>query len=356
MTSSLHVGREVVLLAILLLVLAVGLGLRSRAEGDDGPGPGSTLSAKPEGAKALYLLYARLGRPVGRSTDPPGDFGDARLAFLISPEVPLGHADLAGLRGWVERGGTLVYGYAGDEPDSKPLRDVLGIEVLGGAGRAKPLLRLDPGFLPAKVVSVPAAAGVRARRDREAFVAITDEIGMAGRRSGARASAGPSSSPSDEPVALAMLRVGEGRVVLLPGAALGNRLLGDADNAVFAALLVERYVGDGPVVFDEWSHGEGGSTSALGLQRVPLDAGLALLALAFVLYALAGRRLGPPSQEPPPARRATIEQVVALARFYQKTGARQAAILALRVPATTAPRSDAELVRLVRAALPMKGV
>jgi hypothetical protein len=96
--------------------------------------------------------------------------------------------------------------------------------------------------------------------------------------------------------------------------------------------------------------------SLLSVGAWPLRLAVAAGVLALLIYALAvGRRLGPPSPEPAPPRRASIEQIEALAAFLATRKARATALDALAAWAgTTAPapaRDEAGFVAQARALL-----
>jgi hypothetical protein len=144
--------------------------------------------------------------------------------------------------------------------------------------------------------------------------------------------------------------VGTGRVIAIAeGSIASNATLGEDDNALFFALLADRYGAGQAIVFDEYVHGMSSLDKLLPIACGPATAALLLALVGMVLYALgAGKRLGPPSDEPAPPRRSTIEQVTALARLYERTGSRRLALTRLGALAPSSVSSDAELVRLAR--------
>jgi hypothetical protein len=148
---------------------------------------------------------------------------------------------------------------------------------------------------------------------------------------------------------------GQGRIYVLDGSVLSNRGLKAGDNALFLAALAARHAGDGQVVFDEFVHGYGDAVSLLSIAAWPLRLALATGVLALLVFAVAaGRRLGPPSPEPAPPRRASIEQIDALATFYAARRNRAVALEALAAWAGAAPpgppaRQDAAFLAQARA-------
>ena len=85
-------------------------------------------------------------------------------------------------------------------------------------------------------------------------------------------------------------------------------------------------------------HGYGDAVSLLSVSTWPLRMAVATGIFALLLYGLgAGRRLGPPSPEPTPPSRASIEQIEALASFYAARKARGGALAALAAWVGTSP-------------------
>src|SRR6266850_401416 len=111
-----RVGRDLAIAGFLVALLAAVATISTPGRSESGGHPGSSYVPASDGSKALYLLLRSLGHRVQRVNAPLGDLGGARLAFILSPEIALPGADLPGLRGWVERGGTLVYGAGEREP------------------------------------------------------------------------------------------------------------------------------------------------------------------------------------------------------------------------------------------------
>ena len=123
---------------------------------------------------------------------------------------------------------------------------------------------------------------------------------------------------------------GQGRIYLIDPEVFSNRGLKAGDNALFLAALAARHAGEGTIVFDEFVHGYGDAVSMLSVATWPLRLAGGTALLALLLYGLgAGRRLGPPSPEPAPPRRASIEQIEALASFFAARKARGSALGAL---------------------------
>jgi hypothetical protein len=147
---------------------------------------------------------------------------------------------------------------------------------------------------------------------------------------------------------------GEGRIYVVDAGVFSNAGLRAGDNALFLAVLAARHGGGAPIVFDEFVHGYGDAVSLLSIAAWPLRLALVTGVLALLVYALArGRRLGPPSPEPAPPRRASVEQIDALAAFLASHKNRTAALEALAAwsssPAPPPARADAAFAAQARA-------
>jgi hypothetical protein len=307
-----------------------------------GVGPaGSSYATSEAGAKASYLLLASLGYRVERRAEPIGDLRKAELAFLLAPESRLDRVDLVGLGDWIEGGGTLVYGVAVFEPAAETLRHALGLPALATRPVAEQEAELIGEWAPARKLVLRVGVDVEDRRGRDRAVA---ELARQGRA-----------------VRALVVQRGQGRIYVLDGSVLSNRGLKGGDNALFLAALAARHAGQGTIVFDEFVHGYGDAVSLLSIAAWPLRLALVTGVLALLVYALAaGRRLGPASPEPAPPRRASIEQIDALAAFYAVRKNRAAALEALAAWAGAAPpgapsRHDAGFVAQARALVQAAG-
>ncbi len=323
----------VLVMGALLLVPLLPGGSGKRGTGVSG----SSLATTPEGAKAAYLLLGRLGHTVERRLEPLGALEDSQLAFLLTPTARLDRVDGEGLTDWIEEGGTLVYGVSAFEPDGEALREKLGLEGLVVLPTPQRKVVLDKEWAPAHTLVVRVTA--------QPDLAQT-------RKSESPTLAALARDPEDQdPVALTVPRK-NGRIYVVDARVFSNAGLKEADNALFLAALAARHAGGAPIVFDEFAHEYGNVNSVLGTIAWPLQAAFVVAALALLLYALAlGRRLGAISPDPAPPRRASTEQVEALAAFYASKRDRHTALLALaeaagdvsRAP-LVAPNNDGALI------------
>jgi len=325
-------GRSRAALVALAALLILAIALPASAPGSqEGVHPASTYMSSRDGAKALFLVLERLGFHVERRTLPLGDFGSARLAFVLGPEGPVDEdeANVKALVRWVNGGGTLVYAASMADLVTSPVGKAFGFRLVPKI-RIATLERhvsLAAEYAPAAHLAIMGESQIAAGRGREDLVSVTvgDDTMM-------------------------QRAVGAGRVIAIAeGSVASNATLGEDDNALFFALLADRYGAGQVIVFDEYVHGMSTLDKILPIARGPATAALLLAAVGMVLYALgAGKRLGPPSGEPAPPRRSTLEQVTALARLYERTGSRQLALTRLGAIAPSSVSSDAELVRLAR--------
>lgn len=317
---------------VVLVAAALGvLVLTMRGPKTENEALGSSFGARRAGAKAAYLLLGKLGHDVERRIAPLGDLGEPRLAFVLAPEGRLDQMDTAALVEWIEGGGALVYGVSAFEVASHDLRAALGIDDVGVRYRWDPeRARLDAGWAPVAELSVNTLLSPDA--EHRAHVIARGEEGAA---------------------ALAIPR-GDGWIYVVDAAVFSNGGLATADNALFLAALAARHAGGEAVLFDEFVHGYGDAAAVLGGVAWPLRAAFGLGALALLVYALAiGRRLGPPSPEPVPPRRASIEQIEALGAYFAGSRDRASALAALAAftgaPPPAPPGDDRTFLAAARA-------
>jgi hypothetical protein len=310
-----------VVLGIGLAVVAVVL-IGPGRKGAQGSGPaGSSFATGDRGAKAAYLLLGRLGHQVERRTRPLGDLRATRLAFFLSPSDRLDEIDTVALTKWIEGGGTLVFGADSFNGSDGIARRALRLMPSRVAPTSGTRATLDKQWRPAQTLSVRtivSAADVVDTDDEDETQ--DDEEGSAPT---AIAHAG------DQAVALRFGR-GEGAIYVIDARVFSNEGLKAADNAVFLAVLAAKHAGGAPIAFDEYVHGFGNIPSLITMIAWPLKIAFGVAVLALLLYALAiGRRLGRPSPEPGPPRRASIEQIEALAAYFAAGNDRQTALVAL---------------------------
>lgn len=279
-----------------LVVFAIVIALVARlAPAPHGPAS-SSFATSPPGLAAYAALLEREGRPVRRAITPIAERAPARGETLVVLDPDVVEQDESRAIGrWVRSGGRLV---AGGRRDAAWLDDVIG--------RA-PTWEPDEPRVSRPLVPVPETAGVRAVRPADG--GGWHELG----------GTLPILGPPGQPLAV-LARNGEGTVVLLADASpIQNRLLGRADGAALGLALA----GDRPVVFLETVHGYGVSRGLSALPSRVKWALLGLLAAGLLALWTAGRRLGPPEEDPRPPAPARIEYVEALAGALARTRRRR---------------------------------
>ncbi len=140
-------------------------------------------------------------------------------------------------------------------------------------------------------------------------------------------------------VLIGVQRVGRGRLVIVasPTPVLNGMIEQRANLDVILALI-----GDGPVWFDEWSHGIGHSGTIIGIIKsmgmLPVLFQIAFVMVLYVWSTLGHRR---PDVQRVVRKRSSIEQVVTLGHLYDQS----------MPPAETARRVGIEVRRRIAAAL-----
>lgn len=318
------------LLLVGLLALALVTGRRGAGPEPDLDFRTSSLSSGSRGAKGVYEVLARLGRPVTRRRTPLFDLADdslrrPALLLVLDPPLALAPAELAQVVRFLRRGGDVVASGDGGglarcagwrvRPAVRRLAAESVAVVAPGSSVRLPrvawaLEPLPPADLPKRMrgheeYEVTGCGGLTAQR-RDTLVRLAPD----GHRPGL---------VDGRPAALRLGYAGGGRLTLFadPGY-FENRVWRDTDVAYFLVpLLVPRRPGH--VVWDEYHQGEGerGSLSraVLGwLGRSPAGwAILQLIAVAGVALLVAAARFGPPRSLLERRRRSSLEHVEALA-------------------------------------------
>jgi len=255
------------------------------------PLPATTRSPGPKGTKGIYLVFERLGLPVGRIEAPSYQgLPPAAAIWLLEDVAPVRRLAASRLAAHVAAGGTLV---ALARPLSAVLRETGAVKhgVKWGSGQVKS----SAGNLLGSVDwALLEGMGAPAR------VYATTERG--------------------DPV-VASWRSGRGRVVLLGAPSLlRNQRLAPQGAVLLVRLALD--LAPGPHLFDEFHAGYASAGSIWDLLRAaPYRFGLlqGAIALAVGLLALGVRRL--PAEAPDAIRRrSTEEHVEAVARLWRRAG------------------------------------
>jgi hypothetical protein len=302
------------LLALLLpgaFVAAAAALLLERAAAGLGMPAYSVYSEAPDGLGAAAYVLRELGWAPVALTRPVQNTGRRGLLVLAEPqgrgvlaeEGGLNEAEAAGLLLWVAEGNALLL--CGHQTTA--LHRALGVTAsdarVAGEGRTAEVPPDEAGAY---------TRGVDRVRVQDGLLLETAE-GL------------PLWRVGDRPGAV-LLGHGRGRVLVVadPGLLTWDGLRG-GDNAVFLANVAARHARDGRVYFDEYHHG---FRSAGGLFGYAQHHGQSLLSLPL-LAALAaaawavGVRLGPAVPAPTPESADAVEYASALARLYQRAGARR---------------------------------
>ncbi len=283
----------------LLVAVAFAVSLGAQEAGSDSPVP-SVHNRGPRGLAVLAAWLEASGVTVVAHDAPlttlPAQAGAVVLAAPAGDEVRA--EEVAALLAFAEAGGTVVvlvpravpqpalqraFALAAGPP--APLLAAPGLDDVGGT-TVEVLL---PGGLLAGASTLRLSADTTLQVGDARAVAVTSH------------GAGW------------WLPVGRGEVWLFAGADLAqNARLELADNAAFWRHLAAR----GPVVFDEFHHHRGSTTTPSNLLAT-----LAQLTLCAALFAWArGSRLGPPRDAPDDPHRSSLEYVRAMAGLLRNAG------------------------------------
>lgn len=286
-------------LGLLLLAAALGLVAGGGGGGADNPTP-SVKNPGPLGLEVLATWLRETGADV-RALDGPLTALPAGLKVLViaAPrEQRLSGEELAAVKAFVERGGTLVWLATPEAVNSqRRLAEWLRAERGEPLGGLVPEDRSDLGARTVRVDrQVGLARGLAALRVSSGFGLRFDDDAMV-------------------PIAGAALwakPVGDGEVWVAAGADLAQaRRLEHEGNLLFWANAAAR----GPLGFDEHHHTpESGPPLTANIPASLFQLGA--LGLFFVLAF--GRRLGPPRPEPVEVHRSSLEYIAALAALTQR--------------------------------------
>jgi len=273
----------------------------------------SVYSRERNGMADAAQLLRQLGwEPVAvtRPIQYLGSRGPARrLLILVEPQpgdddTGLNEADVRGLLRFVEAGNTLLL--VGRH--ATPLHRELGVSLRTDAA----LSEEDPP----RDVAPDEAGGYTDDIDALAIEGV-DVV---------QATQGiPLWRENDRAGAVVLFR-GKGRVLVVPDPSLLTRRgLRRKDNAVFLYNVAYTDARDGRVYFDEYHHGirSGGGFWAYLRYHGQLLALLPLLLAGVVAFWGVAVRLGPAVPQPPPVRADAVDYASALARIYERTGARR---------------------------------
>ena len=281
---------------LLLVAAALVFGLAAAGGGTpaDSPTP-SVTNPGPRGAQVLATWLAETGVPAEVLRGPGLPAGMNHLVVAASADRAVTAEEVAGLKRFVERGGTLVYLSPRPARAQPQLAHWLGL----GDGPPLPAAKDSIGDVDGSIAAVtaphPLLAGVRALR-------VSADTGLVVDAAGAEALAGP---------ALWRIPIGAGQVLAAAGPDLiENRRLDLLDNAQLWANVAQRRT-----AIDE--------SLLAPAPRPAWSANLWAMLLQFVFVALlfvAARapRLGPARPALARAHRSSLEYVASIAGLMQR--------------------------------------
>lgn len=270
------------------------------------PGSPTSYSSGMLGYKVLYLWLKDLGIPVERwqkdlKNLPP----QAAVLVLLEPWLDPEPGELKALEGWVRRGGTL---FVACQMRSSFLT-VFGLS-LARYKEEDPIK--EPGFQPGPYIR--AKRNIRSERHFDLSSSRADLVVHVQDTWGAL---------------IGVVEKGKGRVIVLTDPGLFSNLrLKQGDHARLALEFLLSHLGQGTLLLDEYHHGYGRATSVIGhvlrsgVLGLLFQGGLILLAL----WAVAGRRFGPPRPLPREEGRSPMEYVRAMAGLFQRARANRLAL------------------------------
>lgn len=293
------------LYALAALLFVATLGLAALTSRSDETGLSRTASVRDEGPGGAALLRRWLGGLGVRTSVLAGerfapDPDRERAVLVLGASDPLLPADVAALRAFAARGGTVVVATEAGVAEAL-LLEALGVR-LGGVAR------LGEHEVLGAYAAGAGAARISVDRGREIDP-------------GARGIAVATSARG--PLAAVVLEGGGAFYVVGSLAPFLSGQIGEAANGRFVLGLLDGAIrGGGTVAFDEYHHGARPAPDILAL-LVRTWPGRALLlagGLVFLFAVLTGRRLGPPlplEHRPP---RSSLEHVRAFAGLVRRSG------------------------------------
>jgi len=291
----------VVGLAVVVVLIAAVVVLRGTAASDSPDH--SSASDAGNGTSALRYYAQSLGHTTGTIEGTFTLPSSPSLLFVFTPSDRFGYSNSEAqqLNRWVASGNVLVYAAEGGDPD---------IDTQFGLHRSRNSVDATAR------AAAPIFGGVNSLSGSQqalAFAASSVQVPLLRNAKG-------------DVLGLRTV-VGTGQLIALTDpVVLCNGYLKLADNGRFAADLIALAPNGGPVMFDEYHHGQvaGGSPTSIAWVATPLGAALALtVVIVFGGLALRGRAFGPPIALQASADRSTAEYAAAVGSLLQRTGARK---------------------------------
>jgi hypothetical protein len=286
----------------------------------------SSLNAGAPGAKALFLLLSRLGfRADRQEANWQALTSEGGLLIVIEPLVQQRApttAEIAALRQWVERGGTVLYCVTEPPRPLQPDDPLAGDLAIVAGSAASHLVEPEPTGSPylreVKQISMSCPVRLAPAPGTGYQTLVRDADGAI----------------------LVAKPIGRGHLVVAANLNLtSNAGIQQADNAVVMVNVVSAAIGTTgkTVLFDEYHHGAGfegdaGAQTESLWYNIPFPARLTLLHLLglFGLLVYNGsRRFGMPRPLPTPTARSGADYVASMARLYGRAQSADIAAAAL---------------------------
>ena len=316
----------------LAVAVATAAGLRNALGGAEGGTPSAFL-AGPDGAKAVYDVLQRLGRPVERRRTPLYDLSRVRrppaLLVVLDPPDDLTAAELEQVVRYVRSGGQVLAAGDGGGITRCTGWDAHTAFLKGYAGDSQPVQQPVPALeLPSVTAVLRPLDSLRTVRGQDTRRRVRRDLD---RESGCDGLALPRQdtllrTEHAKPVILRLRYPGGGLITLAadPGY-FRNRAWRTTDVPPFMVPLLTPGT-RGRVTWDEYHQGFGRSGSLEGavldwLARTPAGwALLQLVAVGLLALAAAAVRFGPARSVIDRRRRSPLEHVEALAVSLQGAG------------------------------------
>ena len=263
----------------------------------------SSASDGSNGTSALRYYAQALGHTTGTVE---GDFtlpSSPALLFVFTPSNTQGFSisEAQQLNAWISSGNVVVYAAEDGDPVLDPQF---------GLQRSRGTLEAD-GHAAAPILGgVGSLSGAEKARS---FAATPTQVPLVRNKNG--------------DVLALTVAIGSGKLIALSDPlVLCNSYLKLGDNGRFAADLIAMAPNGGPVLFDEFHHGQVSMAAppAVAWVATPWGAALALTALVlFAGLAIRGRSFGPPIPLRARADRSSAEYATAVGSLLHRTGARR---------------------------------
>lgn len=320
--------REYVLLVGLMLLLLITATLsREKSEEMRPTLEPSTFNARPNGLKALYLLYETQGHSVVQFRSSWRRLSaDTSLLFAVEPfdkTRPVSQDEMEALKLWVEAGGTFVYIATAPTRGYDPKDPLMGdISVVTGDPNPYTVETVSPAsptLENVKTIAYTTPVRLKTKPESHYTTLLEDRDGTL----------------------LLEKKVGRGHLYVSTVADLAsNSLLAQEkyDNLPLLLNIAKLATHDqqSSIAFDEYHHGIGFEESAgrqAGVWSItPLPLRLLLLHSALVgllLVYSSSRRFGQPISVPSSKRRPSTDYATAVAGFWKKSKASDIAFLIL---------------------------